>query len=136
MRNEKNYHQILLLIWSCVFLFFIPCHTLVVGYYVFTLAVLVSIRLCPQYVRLSIRTSFPFDSLSIYKRISFKFCIYICTKNVSLGIINGQITIIYHRVMALVNVRKMVMASSSFTIWSIMMKLHKNDGSNKSCLLA
>ena len=67
---------------------------------------------CPSvrslYVRPSVRTSFPFDSLSIYKRISFKFCICICTNNVSLGIVNGQISIIYHRVMELVNVQKMV----------------------------
>ena len=34
------------------------------------------------------------------------------------------------------NVQKMVLASSSFTVWSIMMKLHKNDQSNKCFLLA
>ena len=56
----------------------------------------------------SVRTSFPFDNLSIYQRISFKFCICICIKNVSLGIVNGQISIISDRVMALVNVQKMV----------------------------
>ena len=55
----------------------------------------------------SVRTSFPFDNLSIYKRISFKFCICICIKNVSLGIVNGQILVIYHRVLALVNGQKM-----------------------------
>ena len=54
----------------------------------------------------------------------------------TLGIVNGQISIIYHRVMALINGQKIVLASSSFTIWSIMMKLHKNDQSNKSFLLA
>ena len=84
---------------------------------------------CPSvrslYVRPSVRTSFPFDSLSNYKRISFKFCICICTNNVSLGIVNGQISIIYHRVMALVNVYKWFLASSSFTICSIMMKRRK-----------
>ena len=84
---------------------FIPRHTLVVGYYVFTLAVSVSVRLS---VRPSVRTSFPFDNLSIYKRISFKFCICICIKNVSLWIVNGQISIIYHRVMAIVNGQKLV----------------------------
>ena len=113
---------------------FIPRHTLVAGYYVFTLAVRVSVR--PSVVITSVRTSFPFDYLSIYKWISFKFCICICTNNVSLGIVNGQISIIFHSVMALVNVQKMVLASSSFTIWSIMMKLHKNDRSNKSSTLA
>ena len=62
-----------------------------------------------QSVRRSVRTSFPFDNLSIYIRISFKFCICICTNNVSLGMVNSQIAIIYHRViMALVNVQKMV----------------------------
>ena len=75
------------------------------GYYVFTLAVRVSVRL---YVRPSVRTSFPFDNLSIYKRISFKLCVCMCTKNVSLGVVNGQISIIYHRVMALVTGQKMV----------------------------
>ena len=30
---------------------------------------------------------------SIYKRISFKFCTCICIKNVSLGIVNGEISI-------------------------------------------
>ena len=33
------------------------------------------------------------------------------------------------------NVQKMVLASSSFTSWSIMMKHHKNDRSNKSSIL-
>ena len=113
---------------------FIPRHTLVAGYYVFTLAVRVSVR--PSVVRTSVRNSFAFDNLSIYKRISFKFCICICTNNVSFGIVNGQISIIFHRVMALVNVQKWFLASSSYSIWSIMMKLHKNDRSNKSCTLA
>ena len=49
------------------------------GYYVFTLAVRVSVCLSVRlsvrslYVRPSVRTSFPLDSFSIYKRISFKF---------------------------------------------------------------
>ena len=67
---------------------------------------------CPSvrnlYVRLSVRTSFTFDSLNIYKWISFKFCICICTNNVSFEIVNGQISMIYHRVMALFNVQEMV----------------------------
>ena len=70
------------------------------------LSVCLSVR--PSVVRTSVCTSFPFDNLSINKWISFKFCICICTNNVSLGIVNGQISIIYHRVMALVNVQKMV----------------------------
>ena len=68
---------------------------------VFTLAIRVSVR--PSVVRTSVRTSFPFDNLSIYKRISFKFFMSICTNSV-----NGQISIINHRVMALVNVQKIV----------------------------
>ena len=118
--------------------YIIPHHKLVTGYYVFTLAVRVSVRLSVRslFVRPSVRTSFPFDSLSIYKLISFKFCICICISNVSLGIVNGQISIIYHRVMAVVNVQKWFLASSSFTIWSITMKRHKNDRSNKSSILA
>ena len=72
----------------------------------FTLAIRVSVRM--SVVRTSVRTSFLFDNLSIYERISFKFCICISTNNVSLWIVNGQISIIYHRVMALVNVQKMV----------------------------
>ena len=62
----------------------------------------------PKYVHPSVRTSFPFDNLSINKGISFKFCICICTNNVSLWIVNRPIWIIYHRVMALVNVQKMI----------------------------
>ena len=85
-------------------------------------------------VRTSVCTLFPFDNLSIYKWISFRFCICICTNNVSLWIVNGQISIIYDRVMARVNIQKMVFGLY-FTIWSIMMKLHKNDRSNKSSIL-
>ena len=89
---------------------FISHQTLVAGYYVFRLAVCVSVHLsfCPSVRSPYIPTLFPFDNLSIYKQISFKFCICICTKNVSLGIVNGQISIIYHRVMAFVNGQKMV----------------------------
>ena len=65
------------------------------------------VRPSVQSVGPSVRTSFPFDNLSIYKRISFKFCICISTKNVSLRIVNGQISIIYHRLMALVSGQKM-----------------------------
>ena len=52
-----------------IFYLFIPRHTLVAGYYVFTLAVRVSVCLssvCPLSIRPSVRTSFPFDNLSIY----------------------------------------------------------------------
>ena len=77
-------------------------------------SVCLSVR--PSVVRTSVRTSFLFDNLSIYKRISFKFCICFCIKNVSLRIVNGQISIIYHRGMAFVNGQKWFLASSSNTI--------------------
>ena len=44
---------------------------------------------CPSVVRTSVCTSFPFDNLSIYKRISFKFCICIWTNKVSLELLMG-----------------------------------------------
>ena len=85
-----------------------------------------------------VRTSFAFDNLSIYKRISFKFCICICTNNVPLGIVNGQISIIYHRVLALAMYEKNGFwpLVPLLIIWSIMMKLHKNARNNKSSILA
>ena len=71
----------------------IPRHTLGAGYYVLTSAVRVSYR--SSVVRPSVHTSFPFDNLGSYQRISFKFRVYICIKNISLGIIYVQILIIY-----------------------------------------
>ena len=62
---------------QAIFLF-IPRHTLVAGYYVFTLAVRVSVRpsvrppVRPSVVHMSVRILFPFVNLSISKRISFK----------------------------------------------------------------
>ena len=75
------------------------------GYYVFMSAVHVSVHW--SVVIMSIHTLFPFDNLSNYQQTSSKFCTCICTKNIWLEIVNGQISIIYHRVMALVNVQKM-----------------------------
>ena len=66
----------------------------------------VCLSVFPSVIRTSIRTSFPSDNLCILKQISFKFCRSICTNNASLGIVNGQIIVIYHRVMALANVQK------------------------------
>ena len=96
----------------------IPRLTSVAGYYVLMFAVRVSVRpsVRPFIVRASVRTSFPFDNLNVIKRISFKFCICICTNNDSLWIVNGQISIIYHRFLAFVNVQKWLLASSSLTI--------------------
>ena len=101
---------------------------LVAGYYVFMLAVRVSAH--PHFVC-------GLNNLSIYKRISFKFCICIYTNNVPLGIVNGQISIIYHRVLALVSVRKNGFwpLVPLLIIWSIMMKLHENARNNKSSIL-
>ena len=81
---------------------------LVAGYYLFTLAIPVSVSpsVRPSVVCPSVHTSFLLDNFRIYKRISFKFCICICTKNVLLGIVNGQISIIYHKVRALAKVTK------------------------------
>ena len=53
-----------------------------------------------------------------------------------MGIVNGQKSIINHRVTALVKVKKMFLACSSFTIWSITMKFQKINQSNKSSILA
>ena len=78
------------------------CHTLVAGYYGFILAVHLS--LVTPSVCLSIHTSFLYDNISIYQQISFRFGICICTKNVMLRIVNGQILIISDRGMALVSV--------------------------------
>ena len=96
---------------------FLPfLYTLVAGYCVFMLAVCVSVHLSVHstYIRLSIlsvHTSFRSDNLSIYKRISFKFCVWVCNvPRISRlevnGIVNGQILTIYNRVMALVNEQK------------------------------
>ena len=79
----------------------------------------------------SVHTLFLFENLSIYQRISLKFGICICLDNILLGILAVQILIISDRIMA----QKWVMATSSFTIWSIMIKLHKNDQSNKDFVL-
>ena len=130
---HKHGHSRLSTMW-----YIIPRHKLVAGYYVFTLAVRVPVRLsvvCTS-VRPSVRTSFTFDNLSIYIRISFKFCICICTNNVSLGIVNGQISIVHHRVMALVSVQK-----NDFGLYFIYyLEYHdetsQNDRSNKNSILA
>ena len=103
-----------------VYRLFIPRRTLVAG-------IMVSHwpSVCLS-VRTSIHTSFPFDNLSIYKQISFKFYICICTNNVSLGIVNGRISIIYQRVMAFFNVQKMV-----FGLWFIYCLEYQNETSQK-----
>ena len=70
---------------------FIPCPTIVAGYYDFTLDVLVSIS--PSYVvRLSIHPfSFPDDNLSKHQWIFTKLGLCINIMEVWFGIANGQI---------------------------------------------
>ena len=83
---------------------------------------------CPSvrstYVRASVRASFPFDKYLLTDL--FKFCICTCTNSVSLGIVNGQILIINHRIMALVNVPKMV-----FGLWFLYHLEYHNETSGK-----
>ena len=84
------------------------------GYYVFPLAVRVSVR--PSYVRLSVRssvrpsvsTSFPFDNLSIYKRSLFIHGMCIGLGKISVGIVNEQISMSSYGVIALFMVLKTV----------------------------
>ena len=60
--------------------------------------------------------------------MELRFYIFVGIKNVSLGIVNRQVSDISDRVMALVNEQKVVFkASSSFTLWNIRVKFHKND---------
>ena len=86
------------------------------GYYVFASDFRAPIRpfvhpsVRPFICNADVRPSafFPFHNFSIYKQISFKFCICICTNNVLFGIVIRQFLMIYYTVMALVNVQKMV----------------------------
>lgn len=68
-------------------------HTLVEGYDVSMLAVRVFVRptVVETIVRPSVNTRFSFEHLNIYLRLSFRFCICICTKNVSLGIVTRKV---------------------------------------------
>ena len=66
-------------------LFFIPRHTIVAGYYGFTLDVRVS-------VRPSVRFSFPDDNLSKHQWIFTKFGMCIDIVEFWFGIANGQIS--------------------------------------------
>ena len=70
---------------------FIPHHTIVVGYYGFTLEVLVSV--ChPLVLHLSIRFSFPDDNLSKHQWIFTKLNMFIDIVEICFGIVNGQIS--------------------------------------------
>ena len=82
---------------------FIPPHTLVAGHYVFMLAVRVYV-LCSTSIHPSAHR---FRSMTeVFSNGFHSNCT--CTNCVLLGIVNGQISIINHRVMALVNIPEMV----------------------------
>ena len=69
---------------------FIPRHTIVAGYYGFTLVVRESVR--PSYVRPSVRFSFPDDNLSKHQWIFTKLGVCIDIVKIWFGIANGQIS--------------------------------------------
>ena len=77
---------------------FIPHHTIVAGYFGFTLDVCVYVRLSinPSVVHLSIRQaicfSFPDDNLSKHQWIFTKFGMFIDIVEIWFGIANGQIS--------------------------------------------
>ena len=107
------------------------------GYYVLTLAVRVS-------VRPSVRSPYVRPSALCFRSITKVFInefhsnfAYIFVSRMSrLGLLMGKLRQFITELWHLSMVKKWFLASSSFTIWSIMMKLHKNDRSNKSFLLA
>ena len=77
-------------------LFFIPRHTIVAGYYGFTLDVRVSVR--PSVIRQSVRFSFPDDNLSKLQWIFIKLGMRIDIVDLWFGIANGQISSIFYGV--------------------------------------
>ena len=78
---------------------FIPCLTLVSGYYVIPFGVCPSVRPC---------SPFPIDNLSIYSQNIFKFCMHIVIGDEWYGIVNGQNPSIFNGVTALFRIGKMV----------------------------
>ena len=75
---------------------FIPRHTIVAGYYGFTLVVPVSIRLSVRpSVRPSVRFSFPDDNLSKLQWVFTKFYMCIDIVEIWFGIANGQISSVF-----------------------------------------
>ena len=78
--------------------YFIPHHTIVVGYYGFTLDVRVSVHLS---VHPSIHFSFPGDNLSTHQWIFTKLGMCIDIVEIWFGIANGQILSNFHRVICL-----------------------------------
>ena len=82
---------------------FIPRHTIVAGYYGFTLVIRVSGRLSvhPSYVRPSVRFSFPDDNLSKHQWIFTKLGMCIDIVEIWFGIANGQISLIFDGIICL-----------------------------------
>ena len=72
---------------------FIPRHTVVAGYYGFTLVIPESV--CPSVVRPSVRFSFPDDNLSKHQWIFTKLGMCIDIVEIWYGIANGQISSIF-----------------------------------------
>ena len=85
-----------------VFLVFIPRHTIVAGYYGFSLVVRESVRasVCPSYIRLSV-FSFLDDNLSKHQWIFTKLGMFIDIVEIWFGIANGQISSIFDGVICL-----------------------------------
>ena len=79
--------------------FFIPCHTIVVGYYGFMLVVSVSVR--PLYIHPSVRFLFPDDNSSKHQWIFNKLGMCIDIVEIWFGIANGQISSIFDGVICL-----------------------------------
>ena len=99
MNNTCSYFLSCLPLQLLAFDIFIPCHTLVSGYYVIPFGVCPSVRPCSPFL---------IDNLSIYSRNFFKFCIHIVIGDEWYGIVNGQNLSIFNGVTALFRIGKMV----------------------------
>ena len=95
----KFYNQVSYIQDNLNISFFIPCHTIVAGYYGFTLVVCESVR--PSVVRPSVCFSFPDDNLSKHQWIFTKLGMCIDIVEIWLGIANGQVSSIFDRVICL-----------------------------------
>ena len=79
--NNMTFRSLFISICNCTHSSFIPRHTIVAGYYGFTLV-----------VRVSVRFSFPDDNLSKHKLIFTKLGMCIDIVEIWFGIANGQIS--------------------------------------------
>ena len=75
---------------SPILCFFIPCHMIVAGHYVFTLDIPVSIH--PSVICPSVHISFPDDNLSKHQWIFTKLSMCIDILEIWFGIVNGLIS--------------------------------------------